>query len=94
MTARATIHGRSSENALLIPITALRSDSDGQYVYRKSEDGLEKVYVKTGITSSSSVEITSGLSDGDQIVTSGTVNISSDTKNSSSKSGRPPMMHG
>ena len=73
MTARAEIKGRENENALVVPITALRSDTTGSYVYRKGEDGLSKVYVKTGITTDKEVEVISGVNEGDEIVISGTV---------------------
>lgn len=73
MTARAEILGREAQDALLIPVTAVRSDSNGSYVYRKSGDGVAKAYIETGITSNSNVEVVSGLSEGDEIVVSGTV---------------------
>lgn len=73
MTARAEIAGRKSENALSVPVTALRSDSMGSYVYVKNERDLKKVYVKTGITTDKEVEIVSGLNEADEIVVSGTV---------------------
>lgn len=95
MTARAEIHGRSSENALLVPTTALRSDSQGEYVYRKNGTDLEKAYVTVGITSDSSVEIEKGLSEGDQVVVSGTVTDAeaAASNSSSSRGNRPPMIH-
>lgn len=73
MTARAEIQGRSSENALVVPVSALRSDTKGSYVYVERKGGVEKAYVQTGITTDKAVEITSGLSEGDSIVVSGTV---------------------
>ena len=73
MTARATIKGRESENALTVPVTAIRSDTEGSYVYVKSGNDVQKAYVKTGISTDKEIEITSGLSEGDQIVVSGTV---------------------
>lgn len=73
MTARAEILGREDKDALLVPVTAVRSDSTGSYVYRKSGSGVEKVYITTGITTDSNVEVTEGLSENDEIVVSGTV---------------------
>lgn len=73
MTARAEILGRVDKDALLIPITAVRSDTTGSYVYRKSGAGVEKAYIETGITSNTQAEVLSGLSAGDEIVISGTV---------------------
>lgn len=73
MTARATIKGRESENALTIPVTAIRSDSDGSYVYVKSGMDVKKTYVKTGISTDKEIEITEGLTEGEEIVVSGSV---------------------
>lgn len=73
MTARAEIQGRSDKDALLIPITAVRSDASGSYVYRKTASGVEKAYIETGITTNTHAEVLSGLSDGEEIVVSGTV---------------------
>lgn len=46
MTARAEIMGRESKDALVIPVTALRSDATGSYVYVKDGNDVTKVYVK------------------------------------------------
>lgn len=73
MTARASIKGQESKNALKVPVTAIRSDTNGSYVYKESNGKLEKIYVTTGLTSENEVEILSGLSENDQIVVSGVV---------------------
>ena len=73
MTARATIKGKEDTDALIIPVTAVRSDTEGSYVYKMESGKLKKVYIKTGITTDTKVEVTSGLSAGDQVVISGTI---------------------
>lgn len=73
MTARAEIGGREDTDSLVIPLTAVRSDSKGSYVYKKAGKDVEKVYITTGITSNTSAEVTRGLAEGDEIVVSGTV---------------------
>ena len=73
MTARAEIGGRVNKNALVVPVTALRSDTKGSYAYLKEGEDLSKVYVTTGITTDKEVEIVSGVNEGDEIVVSGTV---------------------
>lgn len=73
MTARATIKGRKSEDALVVPVTAVRSDSKGSYVYVKNGNDVQKSYVSTGITTDKEVEILNGLKEGDSIIVSGTV---------------------
>lgn len=71
MTARATIYGEEHENAIVVPITALRSDEKGQFVYRKVNDNLEKVYIKTGMMTDTKAEVISGIAVDDDIVVSG-----------------------
>lgn len=73
MTARATIKGRQDDDVLTVPVTAVRTDSNGSYLYVKDGDGIKKSYIKTGITTDKAVEVLSGVSEGDQIVVSGTV---------------------
>lgn len=84
MTARAEIHGKTHDNALIVPVTALRTDTDGSYVYLKADGTLKKAYVTTGITTDKDIEILSGLSEGDQIVVSGTVAQEKSASSSSS----------
>ena len=87
MTARATIHGRESNNALTVPVTAIRSDGEGSYVYVKKGDGVSKAYVTTGITTDKEVEILDGLHEGDEIVVSGTVSAEKSTPTNKNQRG-------
>ena len=73
MTARAVIKGRESKDALTVPVTAIRSDSDGSYVYVKDGKDVQKTYVTTGISTDKEIEVLNGLSEGQEIVVSGTV---------------------
>ncbi|WP_101912479.1 efflux RND transporter periplasmic adaptor subunit [Megasphaera vaginalis (ex Bordigoni et al. 2020)] len=95
MTARVDINTSEKENALAIPIAALKTNNDGSYVLRVNAAGqTEQVPVKTGIYSDEYVEITSGLEDGDKVSISYTASKSSSSSSSSSKSSRqgpPPM---
>ena len=76
MTARVEIVTDEKENALAVPISALKTDSTGSYVMVQLEgagkDGIsqEKRYVTTGIYSDEYVEILDGLSDGDRLAIS------------------------
>ena len=45
MTARAVIKGRESVDELTVPVTAIRSDSEGSYVYVKEGADVKKTYV-------------------------------------------------
>lgn len=95
MTARVEIVTDEKENALAVPISALKTDSTGSYVMAQLEgagkDGTsqEKRYVTTGIYSDEYVEILDGLSDGDRLA----ISYKSKSGSSSGKGGMggPPM---
>lgn len=95
MTARVEIVTDEKENALAVPISALKTDSTGSYVMVQLEgagkDGTsqEKRYVATGIYSDEYVEILDGLSDGDRLA----ISYKSKSGSSSGKGGMggPPM---
>ena len=68
MTARVDISTSQKENALVVPIAALKTNNSGSYVVVVHDDGsTENVMVQTGIYSDDYVEITSGLSVGDKV---------------------------
>lgn len=70
MSASATIHIEESENAVLIPVSALQEKGDSTFVYTgKDEDGnlTDAAEVETGLSNGSQVEIVSGLSEGDTV---------------------------
>ena len=68
MTARVDISTSQKENALVVPIAALKTNNSGSYVVVVHNDGsTENVMVQTGIYSDDYVEITSGLSVGDKV---------------------------
>ena len=73
MTARATIHGEEKQNVLLVPLAAVRSDKVGEFVYVNKDGKPVRTSVKTGMTGESTIEIVSGLAEGDEIVISGDV---------------------
>ena len=65
MSADVNIVVRSVEDALIVPATAI---VDG-VVFRLTDDQrVERIEVKTGISSATSVQITEGLSQGDRVV--------------------------
>lgn len=89
MTARVEIVTDEKQNALAVPMTALKADSDGTYVMKALPEGKsEKVYVQVGIYSNDYAEITGGLSEGDKLVVSYKAAESSGKKNG--RSGPPP----
>ena len=87
MTARVDIVTDEKENALVVPISALKTDSSGSYVMVAAGKEQEKRYVSTGIYSDEYVEITDGLTDGEQLV----VTYTSKSGSSKNMGGPPPM---
>lgn len=89
MTARVDIVTAEKENALVVPIAALKTDSSGSYVMVANGKEQEKRYVSTGIYSDEYVEITDGLTDGEQLAVTYKAKSSSNSKD---KMGGPPPM--
>ncbi len=91
MTARVEINTSEKENALVVPIAALKTNDKGSYVMRVNDNGqTEQVNVTTGIYSDEYVEILSGLDEGDKV--SITYNASkSSSKSNDKRQGPPPM---
>lgn len=88
MTARVEIVTDEKEDALCVPISALKTDSTGSYVMIQNGKEQEKRYVTTGIYSEEYVEILDGLTDGEKIAISYKASSSSSDKGGM---GGPPM---
>jgi RND family efflux transporter MFP subunit len=75
LTARLKINDYTNNNALLIPQSIISENAKGeQFVYVIKNDGktiAEKIIVKTGKTQGDIIEITNGLSNGDEIISEG-----------------------
>lgn len=67
-SVKVTVVLAHQENTLVIPANGLRTFKDRQYVLVKNGNTRREVDVKTGIKTSSEVEILSGLSAGDTII--------------------------
>ena len=68
MTARVSVNVGESKNTILVPLAAVKSNKNQQYVQVMKAGQPQNVPVTTGLMSDDKVEITSGLQDGDQIV--------------------------
>lgn len=70
--ASGRIIGRSIDDAILVPTTAVRSSGDDQapFVYRIDGDRLERVEVRVGVVDEARgvAQITDGISVGDRVV--------------------------
>ena len=96
MTARVEINTAEKNDALVVPLSTLKTDAKGSYVIIKNEDGTqENRYVSTGIYSDEYVEILEGLSEGEQVVSTYVAkSTATASKNSSGRrgpGGPPPM---
>jgi HlyD family secretion protein len=71
MTANLTITTAKKDGVLLVPNTALLPKGAGHSVQVLNTDGKtsREVDVQTGLTDGSQTEITSGLNEGDKVVT-------------------------
>jgi HlyD family secretion protein/macrolide-specific efflux system membrane fusion protein len=90
MTARVNINIAEKNDVLMIPLSALKTNNDGQYVVVVTPDGkTENRNVTVGLYSDDKVEILDGLSEGDKLSISYTKSTSKSS--TSSKQGGPPM---
>ncbi|HPT66074.1 MAG TPA: efflux RND transporter periplasmic adaptor subunit [Candidatus Woesebacteria bacterium] len=85
MSVTATIIIDSQADVLLIPSTAIDTASDGTATVRTYNNGEEvTVKITTGSTNDNQTVVTSGLSEGDIIISSSVTNDSNSNNNSSS----------
>jgi len=76
MTARVVINTADRNDALVVPLSTLKTDAAGSYVFVLQEDGTQETrYVETGIYSDEYVEILSGLSEGELVVSTYTAKV-------------------
>ena len=71
MFADVTFHTDVSENTIVVPTEAILTSNDVQYVYVVEDNTAKYVPVTTGLIGSGVTEITSGLTEGQQLVTVG-----------------------
>ncbi len=67
MTGSATINAGNAQNVLIIPASAVITNGSQQVVLKKTAQGLVQTPVTIGLTSTSTVEVLSGLSAGDTV---------------------------
>lgn len=89
MAASANIITATKDNVLLVTSTAVKTQTDGTSYVQVMKNNLPmNVTVETGLSSDTQTEITSGLSDGDTIVTS-TITATKSSQSSSAGSQSP-----
>lgn len=80
MSTTANIITATKNDVLLVPTAAVQTQNDQTYVRVLKNGKPQQVNVETGLSSSTQIEITSGLSEGDNVITS---TVSSTTSGSS-----------
>lgn len=73
MTASVEIGTAQKENVLIVPSSAIRSEGNRRFVRLKTGDTFEDREIQTGLSTDIEVEVTSGLSEGDEIASIGVV---------------------
>ena len=71
MFADVTFHTDAAEDTIVVPTEAILTSNGAQYVYVVEEGTAKYVAVTTGLIGSGVTEITSGLTEGAQLVTVG-----------------------
>ena len=92
MTARVDIITGSVDDAMVVPIAALKTNDAGSYVNRVTAGGqTEQVPVTTGIMDDEYVQILTGLDVGDKVSISYTASKKTSSSNNNRRQGPPPM---
>jgi len=79
MVATVRIQNYDRQNATVIPVDLVQKDEQNSYVYVVGQEGGKKVakkrIIKTGNTYNGKVEVTSGLTANDQVISAGYQNL-------------------
>lgn len=67
--AKVVIYAQKAEGVLLVPVEAVNSDKNGDFVYIVEEGIVVRKDVVTGVSSDTYIEIVSGLKKDDQVMT-------------------------
>lgn len=74
--AKVVVSTAKEENAVLVPVGVVNVDVEGEFVYVVDENSvLVKKRITTGISSDTMIQVTEGISEGEQIVTDVTANL-------------------
>src|ERR1700736_1280810 len=68
--AEVSLEMNRRPDALTVPIAAVGSDGDGNFVYTITDNRITRLAVKTGLTDNGRVEVTAGLSEETPVVAS------------------------
>jgi len=80
MSASANIITDIKNAVLIVPVNAVQSENGKSYVRVMKKGKMQEVSIETGISSEINIEIVSGLSEGDTVITS-SISSAQDTSN-------------
>lgn len=70
LDAKVSVKLGSVENAVLVPVSSVNSDTEGDFVYVVEKGIVVKKYVTIGMSSKEQIEIKSGIKEGEKVITS------------------------
>ena len=73
--AKVVIYAQKSENVLLVPVETVNADKSGDFVYVVEDGIVVRKDVVTGVSSDSYIEVVSGLTEKEQVMTDISINI-------------------
>lgn len=71
MSCKMQILNYQNSKALVVPVSVIQKTADGEMLYIADGNKAKAVYVKSGKNSNGMVEVLSGLSAGDKVITAG-----------------------
>lgn len=69
LDAQLEIQLGSKKNVLVVPIAAVNTDTEGDFVYVLEHGKVKQKYVTTGFASKEEIEIQEGLKEGEEVIT-------------------------
>ncbi len=73
--AKVSVHAQKAEGVLLIPVEAINSDKEGDFVYTVENGIVTRKNVTVGVSSDTFAEICEGLKENDQVISTITTGI-------------------
>ncbi len=73
--AKVVISTAQETDTVIVPVSAVNVDADGEFIYAVENNVLVKKPVVTGISSDTMIQIVEGITEGDQIVTEVTTGL-------------------
>ncbi len=80
ISVKITASTQKAENAMIVPQNAVYYDNGAPYVYVLADGTAHQVYIETGVSNADQIEVVSGLSESDQLITSWHPNLADGVK--------------